>query len=342
MPNEALNRYAARMNAALDFISSHLNGELSLDRVADAAHFSPFHFHRLFQCHTGETLGAFVTRVRLERALFLVRTVPGKPFTDIAFDCGFNSASNFSRTFKRAYGVSLAKAKADLPTHLNPRKISESLNSLEKRVSHDVAICQFQHGQVRIERWRAMRLAYVRVTGGYLAPEKLIAGHQALASWANKASINSNFDLSGSRLIGMSMDDPEITPLAKCRYDFCRTVPADLPVTKGISFSTLASHEWAVLACSGTMADVEKAWNFLFREWLPNSGFEPASMPALEIFLKQPEEIGWDRFDLECCIPVVVARWKPRKSARSVKPIDKGSGNVSSTKTYGESYAQKD
>lgn len=336
--SEAFYRYSARMNGALDFISQHLNSDLSLQRVADAAHFSPFHFHRLFQYHTGETLSAFVTRVRLERAVFLARTVPSKPLTDIAFDCGFNSASNFSRTFKRAYGVSLAKAKADLPTLLSSRKNGEVSTSLGRQADDDIAICKIQNSQVRIERWSGVRLAYIRVTGGYLAPEKLIAGYQALATWAKSAK----FDLSRSRLMGISMDDPEITPLAKCRYDFCRTVDANLAVTKGIAFCTLASHDWAVLPCSGTLVDVEMAWNFLFRKWLPNSGFEPAPMPALEVFLKQPEEIGWDHFELECCIPVVPARWKAPKSARSVKPMGKPSRTVSSTDMQAENHAQKD
>jgi hypothetical protein len=28
-------------------------------------------------------------------------------------------------------------------------------------------------------------------------------------------------------------------------------------------------------------------------------------MPAMEMFMKLPEEIGWDTFDLQACIPLV-------------------------------------
>ena len=60
--------YAARMNRVLDHIQSHLADPLDLQRLAAVACFSPFHFHRLFRAWMGETLQAFVQRLRLERA----------------------------------------------------------------------------------------------------------------------------------------------------------------------------------------------------------------------------------------------------------------------------------
>ena len=36
-----------RLNTAISFIEDHLSEKLSLEIVAEKAHFSPFHFHRL-------------------------------------------------------------------------------------------------------------------------------------------------------------------------------------------------------------------------------------------------------------------------------------------------------
>ena len=60
------NHYHDRVNRVLDYIGRHLDEELSLSRLSEVGCFSPFHFHRIFQSVTGETLNSHVRRVRLE------------------------------------------------------------------------------------------------------------------------------------------------------------------------------------------------------------------------------------------------------------------------------------
>jgi len=66
----------------------------------------------------------------------------------------------------------------------------------------------------------------------------------------------------------------------------------------------LAPQQVAGIHCVGDIAYEERAWHYLYRLWLPSSGFVPADLPAMELFVKLPEEIGWETFDLETCIPV--------------------------------------
>ena len=61
--------YLASVNRAIDHVVANLEQPLALADVARVAAFSPFHFHRVFQKLVGETLAAFVRRLRLERAL---------------------------------------------------------------------------------------------------------------------------------------------------------------------------------------------------------------------------------------------------------------------------------
>jgi AraC family transcriptional regulator len=62
----------------------------------------------------GETLHAFVRRLRLERALHLMSHDRRRSLTEIALACGFASSSDFSRSFKQRYGV--APKRFDLAT----------------------------------------------------------------------------------------------------------------------------------------------------------------------------------------------------------------------------------
>ena len=98
------DHYYERVNRVLDYIGGHLDGELSLARLAEVGCFSPFHFHRIFQAVTGETLNSHVRRVRLERAALLMKTSPGKRITDAAMEAGFAGTAEFSRAFKSHFG----------------------------------------------------------------------------------------------------------------------------------------------------------------------------------------------------------------------------------------------
>ena len=125
------NHYQERVNRVLDHISTHLDGDLSLAALSAVACFSPFHFHRIFQGVTGETLNAHVRRVRLERAALLMRSSPRRRITDVALATGFAGAAEFSRAFKTHFGFApstwdrrsalenskIGKAPGEMPLH---------------------------------------------------------------------------------------------------------------------------------------------------------------------------------------------------------------------------------
>jgi ABC-type glutathione transport system ATPase component len=55
-----LAAYTQRMNRVLDHIDKHLDESLEVTALAAIAHFSPFHFHRVFTAWMGETLGDYL------------------------------------------------------------------------------------------------------------------------------------------------------------------------------------------------------------------------------------------------------------------------------------------
>ncbi|MFT6653148.1 MAG: AraC family transcriptional regulator, partial [Celeribacter sp.] len=86
--------YEARLLRVLDYVYANLDGDLSLDTLADVAALSRFHFHRVFTGMTGETVAAFTRRVRLFRAsIALVQT--NDPVDQISTYCGYSNARSF-------------------------------------------------------------------------------------------------------------------------------------------------------------------------------------------------------------------------------------------------------
>ena len=98
--------YTARVNRVIDYIEANISKDLSLIELAEVAHFSPFHFHRIFRAIVGETLNDFIQRIRVEKAATKLVLNPKKSVTEIAFECGFSGSSAFARSFHETYGMS--------------------------------------------------------------------------------------------------------------------------------------------------------------------------------------------------------------------------------------------
>jgi AraC-like DNA-binding protein len=92
-----------RANAASRFLEENYKEPVGLSEAAAAVHLSPYHFLRLFKHEVGLTPHQYLIRVRLRRAINLLRDT-SLPVTDVAYEAGFEDLSNFVRTFHRHVG----------------------------------------------------------------------------------------------------------------------------------------------------------------------------------------------------------------------------------------------
>ncbi len=90
---------------ARHYILSHLTAPLALEEVATQAGVSPFHFCKIFKRATSMTFTDFVNRARVEHAKRLLLK-PQARITEVAYDVGFQSLSQFNRSFRRVTALS--------------------------------------------------------------------------------------------------------------------------------------------------------------------------------------------------------------------------------------------
>lgn len=90
---------------AKEYILENLDEPLKLDTIAAQVHVSPFYFCKLFKSTTGMTFTEFVNRQRIERAKRRLLD-PSERITEIAYDIGYQSLSQFNRSFHRIVGES--------------------------------------------------------------------------------------------------------------------------------------------------------------------------------------------------------------------------------------------
>jgi AraC-like DNA-binding protein len=88
---------------AIDYIHANYSDNIRLDRLAELAHLSPYHFLRAFSRETGLTPHAYLIQVRIQAAAQRLRR--GESPLEAAHATGFADLSHLTRTFKRTLGV---------------------------------------------------------------------------------------------------------------------------------------------------------------------------------------------------------------------------------------------
>lgn len=99
--------YNSTINDIIHFINQNLEGDLSLEALANKFYASKYHLLREFKKHTGYTLHSYISKKRLLTAKFLLRS--GLSISDVCRKCGYNNYSNFIRSFTKAFNISPKK-----------------------------------------------------------------------------------------------------------------------------------------------------------------------------------------------------------------------------------------
>ena len=302
------SEYESRIHRVLAHIDEHLDQQLDLATLAEVAHFSPFHFHRIFSAWMGETFGDYLRRRRIEVAAMRLAAQPRTRILNIALSVGFGSAEAFARTFKSRFGCS--------PTAWREQQVSqriENSNSSQINSKHGQTVQTpfAEHETSRnpnqeiimkvtiIDRQPAT-IAYLRHLGPYGEPIARF-WQEVYVPWAVMNKLGADH-----ARYGISYDDPSITAPEQCRYDACAEVSPDFMATGGALKSTIPGGKYAVLNFRGTVEQVGEAWAALLRDWLPSSGLQLDGRPCFEYY---PKGSGRDcetgAFECDICIPVV-------------------------------------
>lgn len=114
---ERQNAEPPLVQKAREYINSHKTEPLRLADVAKAAGASVFHFCKVFHKATGLKFTDYVARVRLEDARTQLLN-PNKRISEVAYDVGFQSLTQFNRMFKRVFGQS----PSDFREHLTDKR----------------------------------------------------------------------------------------------------------------------------------------------------------------------------------------------------------------------------
>ena len=96
---------SARLESSLEYIHRHFSSPLLIESLAEIEHLSPGRFRALFTARTGSGPKEYVTSLRLEKSMELLRHT-GLSVAEVAESVGFADQLYFSRVFRKKIGVS--------------------------------------------------------------------------------------------------------------------------------------------------------------------------------------------------------------------------------------------
>lgn len=292
-------QYQKRLLLVLMHIQDHLDQVLSLDRLADVAAFSPFHFHRIFRTLIGETLHQHVQRLRLERAAQRLMH-SDRPILEIALECGYDSHEAFSRTFKSRFGLPPSRFRAEkrksprlsAPTNVHYGAEIDAFRPVEPPASER---------NVRIADRPPLRVAFVRHIGPY---DACGTAYETLMRWAAKHGVATR----APTILGVPYDDPAITPPDRLRYDACvvlrRKEQVEFEPSGPVGIREIPGGPHAVVVHIGPFSRLDRTYDWLFGHWLPGSGHEAGTDPCHEVYHDDPALVAEEKLRTEIFLPL--------------------------------------
>lgn len=102
-----------RIDRVFKYVFDNFNKEISLEHAADMTNMTKQAFCRYFKSRTQKTFIQFVNEVRISESCKLI-TENTLQINNIAYECGFNSISNFNKTFKSIKKITPSEYKDQL------------------------------------------------------------------------------------------------------------------------------------------------------------------------------------------------------------------------------------
>jgi AraC-like DNA-binding protein len=90
-----------RINLVINYAARHFQKRIALDAAAALLNMTPTSFSRYFRMKTSKSFSEFITELRIRHACKLLSEDDDRTISQVSYECGFNTLSNFNRQFKR-------------------------------------------------------------------------------------------------------------------------------------------------------------------------------------------------------------------------------------------------
>ncbi len=302
---QSRKEYFQRINRVVDHIDSHLDDEHSLENLSEVAHFSPFHFHRIFSALTGETLNNYIKRIRLQKAASMLLTDYHRPVSEVAALCGFNSTAVFCRAFKTHFGKStgdfriywLEQDRKNSQSDRNNDQLSSDATMYFSDEFINLNRNTNMEKNIKVKEMPAMDLIYCRHVGAF---DQIGGAYEKLMKWAGPRGL---LKFPETKTVTVYHDDPKVVEMEKVRQSACITVDEDAKPEGEFGKIHVPGGKYVVGSFKVKPHQFGEAWDAVCR-WLADSGYQPSDGYPYEFYPEEHTQENSPTFTVDICVPV--------------------------------------
>lgn len=282
LPDESANR----ITAVINFIHEHLKENLAIEKLAEAAHYSPFHFQKLFRQATGVSVKQYIIRLRLEHsahALF----ISDRSIQSIALDSGFASNATFARAFKQYFGVTAAAFRKLSPA--GKQQLQRKNNNTEQLIPlrGDRSLLL----DVTVKRMPELHVAYLN------APFSDTS--QIREQFGNVFRIAHAHELLPKNVLFVGLINPH-----QGRYRTGIALNGESKLPKTIAQAVIRAGKFATFRLTGDVLQTVNSLYAFHEQWLPQSGYAIADSNGFEILSRHPASAPYEMIEREIYIAI--------------------------------------
>lgn len=276
-------------NKAVDYLEQHLQSEIDLEKAAELANCSSYHFQRMFSYLADMPLSEYIRRRRMSLAAADIQA--GEKVLDVALKYGYDSPTAFNRAFKTVLGVAPSAIK----------KNGAVLKAFPK-IKFSLTVFGGEELSFRIEKKDAFAIAGIsteldnELEKNFMKLPKMWMKAAMFGTVKKLVAMQDNPQVPG--ILGVSL--PEKENKDKWRYYIASATSKSNAKFESV---IIPSFTWAIFSGKGTNKDIQVLEQRIVKEWLPSSGYEYDNGPDVEVYLSpDPKNAVF-----EVWIPVVKA-----------------------------------
>lgn len=263
---------------AIIFIETNLYEPLTVETVANAVSYSYYHFHRYFQAVMGESIGSYIRSRRLTQAAYEL-IYSDKKVLDIAVSLYFESAENFTRAFRKRYGIT--------PTQYRKNGIDLLIGNHVPMQIDKINECNYTNLSPEIVIFKPKFVVGFRFN---MSIEK----NNSIEMWErlntklskqNYISRNSNrysiYETGDTCLSNTFNKNSEVSVFIGLETSYNSNIP------EGMKLKQISGGRYAKFIHKGTAKSLIYTYSYIWGVWFPKSNFELADRDDLECYTEK-------------------------------------------------------
>jgi len=278
-----------QLNAAINYMEEHLTDTLDLNRVAQIACCSAFHFQRMFSYLAEIPLFEYIRRRKMTRAAIDLQTGSVKVI-DVALKYGYDSPTAFNRAFRSVHGIAPSAAKrpgaalkAFPPICFQILIKGEAAMNyrIEKKPSFKIVGVKAHYDLNIEENFTDIPLFWQRSVQAGIIPR-----------------LCALMDAQPMGILGVS------TCMNGKDFEYYIAAATNKETPEDLAEYTVPACTWAIFTCIGPMPEaIQSLQKRIVSEWLPGSGYEYADAPDIEIYSEGDQQAA--DYQSEIWLPIV-------------------------------------